>query len=90
MKFARNEEWMMTLYDGSDARTFFENASENYPEHEVVLAQAWIATMNNQTADGLIRVDQIVDYLSDFEELVKYTLGYFGGSGSVQVSLEGK
>lgn len=43
MKFARNEEWMITLYNGSDARTFFEDASKNYPQHEVVLAQAWIA-----------------------------------------------
>lgn len=90
MKFARNEEWMTTLYQGSDARNFFDSVSEAYPEHEVIIAQAWIASMNSQSNDEKIRVDQIVDFFSDFEELVKYTLGYFGGSGSIQVSLRRK
>jgi hypothetical protein len=90
MKFGRNQEWMMTLYEGSDARKFFESVSEVYPEHELVIAQAWIASMNAQSNDELVRVDQIVNFLSDHDELVKYALGYFGGSGSVQVSLRGK
>lgn len=90
MELGRKREWMESLYAGSEAREFFESASQEYPQHRSLIADCWVEVMNEQSHEGDIRVHQILGLMAQHAELVKYTLGYFGGSGSIRVSLEGK
>ena len=90
MELGKKREWMESLYEGSEAREFFESASKEYPHLRAPIADCWVQVMNEQSYEGDIRVNQILGLLEQHTELVKYTLGYFGGSGSIRVSLEGK
>ena len=81
-------KWIELLYQETEGGKFYMSLLEEFTPYTYAIEEGWMSLVSDeQDQYGYLRVDQILAKFEAHEDIVKYTLGYFGGSGTTKVSL---